>query len=171
MKIITVFTLGLCAAALAHDTSASEHETDHHSESVSHTETIQHEPAVYVEAERGTYRSTRSDEYCEFHEEHNHIHCYEEKPTQTVYFEKETVYRSTRPSRYYSSSIDPIATGLGVGLAIGLPILIHNSIDHRYHRKNYRNRYDRHNRGYRSYRSGYRDGYKNYRRSHKRYRY
>ena len=130
---------------------------------------------IYVEDNGRTYRSTRANEHCEYQEELDRIYCYDVEPTTRVYTEETRVYRTVRPKRYYRAGYDPIATGLGVGLAIGIPLLVHNSYD-RHHRKyrrhhRYGYRYDNHyygnhyygkskryNRGY--YR-GYRDGYRN----------
>jgi hypothetical protein len=124
-----------------------------------------------VESGNNTYRATRSEEHCFYYEEHDHIRCYDHDPTvRKVIIEERTVYRSTRPgtrhyhrySRASNPNLDPISTGIGVGLAIGIPILIHNSLDHHRYRKHsshrydrYKrhghHRYDRHSRGFRSH--------------------
>lgn len=190
MKLITgciVSCLGASLSLFTMATSAAEPpepDTDA-------IEVIEHQPAkVYKKSDHHNYRSTRAGEHCEYQEEHDRIYCYDYEPSRVVYVEKETTYRSTRPKRYSNSHryyradhhrpVDPIATGLGVGLAIGLPILIHNSIDHRHYRHKYRydryGRYDRYKRGHYynhkpSYRNSYRDGYRDGYRNHNRYRW
>jgi len=126
---------------------------------------------VYVETEHGTYRSTRSNEHCYYHEGHDHIHCTEDVPaTKTVIIEEDTVYRTTRSQRRYQRDYDPLLTGLGVGLAIGLPILVYDN--HRHHRRDYH--WDRHSK-HRSHRHDrsrrFHDGHGGSKRKHRGFRY
>ncbi len=144
MKTWPVLLLGLSMTAQAADPSesvdmaAEEAITSHEVFESERTPTV-----VYVETEHGTYRSTRSDEHCYFHEAHDHIHCTEEVPaTKTVIIEEDTVYRTTRSHRRYQRDYDPLLTGLGVGLAIGLPILVYDN--HRHYRRDHH--WDRHSR-------------------------
>lgn len=120
------------------------------------------EPAptgIYVEENGRIYRSTRANEHCEYQKKLDRIYCYDIESSRRVYVEEQTVYRTTRPKQYYRAGYDPIATGLGVGLAIGIPVLVHNSYDRHYRHNHYGYRgYRGYNRGY--YR-GYRDGYRN----------
>lgn len=170
MKVWPALLLGLSISSHAAENSAPP---EPHEESIVGHEVVETEPSreiVYVEDDRGTYRSTRGDEHCYYHEEHDHIHCSEQAPlTKTVIIEDNTVYRSTRSHRRYHQGYhqgyhreyhreyDPLITGLSVGLAIGLPILAYDNIHHRHYRRDYRidhrkdHRWDRHSR-YRSHR-------------------
>ena len=121
---------------------------------------------VYVESANGNYRSTKSDEYCFYNEEHDHIHCYDEDPVaannRVVVVEnvvENRTYRSTRRRH------DPIATGVGVGLAIGIPLLVHHAIyDRHYYGNSYRNSYRNKHRNHSRYYSG---NYRGYGRHHR----
>jgi hypothetical protein len=137
--VIVVSTLGLSSLV-----QADEFEITHEV-----VESTSPPTRVYVESGNQTYRATRGEEHCFYYEEHDHIRCFDQDPTaRKVIVEERTVYRSTRPGhrQYHSHSrhADPIATGIGVGLAIGIPILIHNSLDHHRYRRHHGYRYDRH---------------------------
>ena len=124
---------------------------------------------VYVETDERTYRSTRSseneyrydDERCFYNEDHEHIHCFseeiEDEVTDRVYVNNSHRYIRTRHSRhnYY---YDPISTGIAVGLAVGIPLLIHDSHRSRssYNRHNRHRSYNRHNRHHSYNRSSHR---------------
>ena len=150
-----------------------------------HPSTSSEPERVYVETGSATHRSTRSEEYCFYNEEHDHIHCYDQDPRQQqdrVVIVENTVHRSTR----YQHRRDPISTGIGVGVAIGLPLLIHHGIhdrhrsyrnDHHYKRhgfsSSFRHSYGKHHgKSYgKGFRKGHRNDYKHGRQSRsKRYR-
>ncbi|MFT7138038.1 MAG: hypothetical protein ACI9B8_000453 [Sulfitobacter sp.] len=137
-----------------------------------HEVTANHPPVtsepekVYVESANGTYRSTKSDEYCFYNEEHDHIHCYDEDPEAAN--DRGVVVESAVENRTYRSTRrhhDPIATGIGVGIAIGLPILVHHAIHDRRYYSNYYGNYSRNY--YQNHRSGLdRHNYRGDRRNH-----
>lgn len=149
-KWIAVIVLG--AGISTNNAIAEDHEV-----TAVHPPVASEPEKVYVESANGNYRSTKSDEYCFYNEEHDHIHCYDEDPeaasSRVVVVEniiENRTYRSTRRRH------DPIATGVGVGLAIGIPLLVHHAI------------YDRHYYG-QSYGNGYRSHYRNKHRNYSRY--
>lgn len=157
MKSLTIFLIGtsLTGTVVAEEIGSGsivQHEV------VQESESYRPEPQkVYVESADGTYRSTREDEYCFYNEERNQIRCYAEDPAHSpVVREERTVYRSTRTGRQHHYR-QGLSTGLGVGLAIGVPILIHNSLDrHRYQR--HYGYYGHGYRGHKHYRKGWRHG-------------
>jgi len=141
-----LITLG-ASDAMAETT---EYETSH--------KVVNEPEKVYVETSGRNYRGTRSDEYCFYNDEHQHIHCYDEDPqllnSRVVVTENRT-YQTTRRRH------DPIATGIGVGFAIGLPILIHHAVhDRQHYQSRYYERHNRHSRYQNRFRNGYRNDYR-----------
>lgn len=117
---------------------------------------VEHTASTAEAPERVYVRSTSShrEEHCFFNKEHDHIHCYDEEPTREVVIVED---RSNRRVIRRHTRYDPVSTGLGVGIAIGLPILVHHAIHNRhygysrhrdYRHRNYKkHRWDRkHNR-------------------------
>lgn len=120
---------------------------------------------VYVQSSNSG-GSSQENENCSYNNEHKHIHCYEDDSRNLNKPQTRVVYRTN--SRTYRDR-DDYASGLStgaltVGLAVGIPLLLHNSYsydDYSYggYSHGYRSRYGH----YRSYGdhgsySGYRHG-------------
>lgn len=184
MKLWLTFLLGFTTLAQA-ESNGSAGDAGVASEPIYEA---QHEPQeaqakaredVFQVTEDGIYRSTRAEEHCYYVAEHDYIRCVDQVPKKsTVTIDEYTTHRTTRThsiSKRQRNHYDPLITGLGVGLAIGLPIVIYDNVDRRHSHKKYAHkryahkRYDRlHDkwgwrsdwRGHRSHRENYsRDRY------------
>ncbi|MBL4679239.1 MAG: hypothetical protein JKY88_00785 [Pseudomonadales bacterium] len=111
---------------------------------------------------------SREGENCFYNDEHQHIHCYEDVRYEDQRYENKNfnktksrvVYRTSNRT-YRDRGYSPSA--LSIGLAIGIPLLIHNS----YRNNSYRHGYRSHQRHHRShYRRHHRGHYSHYRSHH-----